>query len=80
MEINMYDFILCRIFYYIVPVVTHVFKSEDINIVLATDIPIVNIVCWYNTLYQVEPVVWASITTSSRNSREILTCRQNTNF
>jgi hypothetical protein len=28
------------------------------------DIPITYIVYWYNTLYQVEPVVWTSITTS----------------
>ena len=49
MKINMYDFILGNNLYYCVPVVTHVFKSEDINIDLTKDIPIVYIVCWYKT-------------------------------
>jgi hypothetical protein len=46
---------LGHIFHYYVPVVTHVFKSEDINIVLTKDMLIVHIVGWYK--HQVESVV-----------------------
>jgi len=33
------------------------YLSQDIDIFLTKDIPIVYIVCWYKTVYQVETVV-----------------------
>ena len=52
---SFFKYNLSHIFHYYVLIVTHVFKSEDINIVLTKDMLIVHILCWYK--HQVASVV-----------------------